>query len=228
MAILASDILGRVRTQLIDPTGVRWTDAELCLWLADGCRSITAAVPSATATLATLPLAAGTLQTIPADGHMLLDITRNVDSSGLIPGRAVRIIPRDSLDSFDPYWHQSQPSPYVSNYVFDPQVPDTFYVYPPNNGQGYLEIKYALATSDFTTTSTVIPFWDIYQTPLYDYVMFRAMQKDSDFAAGQQLAAVYFNAFTSFISSDDKSQLESNPNLAFAPFSPETQGTAKA
>ena len=158
MAVTASTILSRVRTQLIDNGATqRWSDAELMQWIADGCRTITAAVPSSSFVTSVVSLVAGTLQLIPSNGHMLLAVTRNFDATGLIPGRAIRLVPRDVLDSTLPDWHSTTASPQVQNYVFDPTMPEQYYVYPPNNGLGKAEITYAVAVADFTDPATVLP-----------------------------------------------------------------------
>ena len=227
MTIPVSTILSRCRTQLIDAGATRWTDAELYQWIADGCRAITAIVPSATATTNIQSLVAGTLQSIPDNGHMLFNVVRNFDTTGTVPGRAIRLVTRSVLDGFLPNWHSAPASPIVQNYVFDPLVPDVFYVYPPNNGLGKVELTYALAIADFTDPTTQLPIWDIYQTPLFDYTMYRAHSKDGDWSAGMQVAAGYLQAFNAFMQVDDRSQLESNPNLTMGGFNPQVRGAAK-
>ena len=229
MAITASTILSRARTQLIDNgTTQRWTDAELMQWMADGCRTITAAVPSASFTTAIVSLVAGTLQTIPSNGHMLLAVSRNFDTTGLVPGRAIRLVPRDVLDAQNPNWHAAPASPQVQNYVFDPTMAEQYYVYPPNNGLGKAEITYAVAVADFTDPTTVLPLSNVYQTALFDYVMFRAHQKDGDFSAGSEIAQGYFNSFTAFVGTNNTGQLENNPNQKMGGFNPQVRGAAKS
>jgi len=229
MAVTASTILSRVRTQLIDNGATqRWSDAELMQWIADGCRTITAAVPSSSFVTSVVSLVAGTLQLIPSNGHMLLAVTRNFDATGLIPGRAIRLVPRDVLDSTLPDWHSTTASPQVQNYVFDPTMPEQYYVYPPNNGLGKAEITYAVAVADFTDPATVLPLSNVYQTALFDYVMFRAHQKDGDFSAGQEIAQAYLQAFTTFVGTNNTGQLENSPNQKMGGFNPQVRGAAKS
>jgi hypothetical protein len=226
MAVLGSDIISRVRTQLIDPAGVRWTDVELLQWLSDGQRTIVALDPSAAPNSATVPLVAGTKQSLPAGGYMLLSVIRNIAVGGA-PGRATRIVTREAMDAFNPSWHTDASSGVVKHYLYDPENSGVWYCYPPNDGTGQVEMLYGLYPVDVTSLSSPLTVQPIYETPLVDYVLFRANQKDSDFAAGQQAAQMYLAAFMAFMGQDEDAQLKQSPNLQLTPFSPEIKGAAK-
>lgn len=215
--ITAQDVVTRVRGQLIDPDGVRWTDAELLRWVADALRTVLAAKPAAMSTVAVVPLVAGTKQVLPADAHMLLGIVRNMGSDGVTPGRAVRPISRELIDAFNPDWHQATPAAAVQNYVFDANLLDTFYVYPPNNGAGRAEIIYAKAAPSEVGLSDELPILDNYLIALTDYVLFRAHQKDSDYAAGQATAQTYLNAFAQFLGVAAAGEASEDVNLNLRP-----------
>ena len=227
MAVQASSIIDRVRKQLIDPDGTRWSDGELLKWLSDGQRTVVAMAASASSVTSIVPLDAGTKQSIPGDGHMLLTIVRNMGSDGTTPGRACRIVSREILDAQDPDWHDSTPSAVVQNYIFDPQQPLEFYVYPPNTGAGQVQMIYAVLPGEMTSLTDELVVQEIYQTALMDYVLFRAHQKDSDFAAGMTVAMNYLQLFMSYMGQGEKSQLENNPNLQLAAPNPATKGTAR-
>lgn len=227
MTVTAQTIIDRVRTQLIDTgSSQRWTDAELVKWLSDGQRAAVAISPGCSSDTVTISLIAGTKQYIPDDGHMLLTIIRNVSSTGS-PGRAVRIASRELLDAQNPDWHSSSQTIIVQNYIFDPQQPKEFYVYPPNNGSGKLDIMYSILPPELTGLTDTIDIQEVYQTALVDYVLYRANQKDSDFAAGQQLAATYYASFIAYMQAGEGGQLGANPNLQLAPADPGTKGAAK-
>lgn len=228
MPVAASSILERVRTQLIDTGDVyRWSDAELLKWLSDGQRTVVAMAPGASSDAAVISLSAGTHQNIPADGHMLLSVVRNVAADGVTPGRAVRIVSREILDAYTPDWHSSARTAAVQNYIFDPQRPKEFYVYPPNNGTGKLEIVYSILPGEMTTLSDTLVVQDIYQTALVDYVLFRAHQKDGDWSAGMAVATNYLQMFLSYMGQGETSQLQNNPNLQLASPDLTTKGGAK-
>ncbi len=228
MAVTAQSIIDRVRLQLIDTGTVkRWTDSELLKWLSDGQRAIVLAAPGNSSSTEIVPLVAGTKQSIPADGNILLYIIRNTNSTGTTPGRAVRIVSREILDAQNPDWHMSTPTATVQNYIFDPQQPTEYYVYPPNTGTGHVEMVYSHLPGEMTSLSNTLVVQDIYQTALFDYVMFRAHQKDSDFAAGQAIAANYLQLFLAATGQRDAGILQSNPNLQLATPDPSTRGSAK-
>lgn len=226
MSVTAQSIIDRVRLQIMDAGGTRWTDAELLKWVSDGQRALVAYSPGISSTTASSTLVAGTKQTIPSDGHMLFTVVRNLTSGGS-PGRATRIVSRELLDGQDPNWHTSTASPMVQNYVFDPQEPRKFYVYPPNDGTGYVELVYSVLPADLTALSDTLVVMPIYQTALFDYVMFRAHQKDSDFAAGQTIAAAYLQLFMAYVTEGEAGTLTNNPNLQLMPPNPSVKGSAK-
>jgi len=191
--------MARARAQLIDPAGTRWSDEELLHWLSDGLRTVLAVRPSVMSTFGVVSLVAGTRQRIPTNGHMFLGATRNMGSDGATPGRAVRVVSREVLDGFSPDWHAATATAVAQNIVFDPDTLSGFFVYPPNTGTGKLEVIYAVSAPDLTQLSDVLPILDNYLTALTDYVLFRAHQKDSDYAAGQAVAQTYLSAFAQFV-----------------------------
>ncbi len=228
MTILASDIITRVRVQLIDEGSVvRWTDDELLDWITDAQRAITVLSPSAASTTATVPLVTGTKQSLPADGYMMLNAVRNVDSTGTIGGRAIRLATRDSLDANNPNWHTDPASGVAYNYVYDPSEQLTFYVYPPNNGSGYLQVVYAQLPVQLTADTDELIIQDAFQPALFDYVMMRAWQKDTDFAAGMQRAQAHMQAFAMLMQQADPTQLQNSPDDQLLPFNPQVKGAAK-
>lgn len=228
MAILAQQILDRVREQLIDnDVQQRWSDPELLRFISDGQRTIAAVDPAAAQTVTVFKMVEGTRQQLPADGNMLLSVIRNMGLDGLVPNRAVRLVKRDILDNQDPNWHSATKVTVVYNYIFDPSEQRAFFVYPPSNGLGYIEVNYSFTPAEITTAATAISLPDIYLTPLFDYVMYRAHQKDSDWSAGQAVADAYLKTFTLFVGTKPQSELQDNPNQQVAGYSPQTRGGAK-
>jgi hypothetical protein len=226
MPLTADDVITRVRELLIDNgTSPRWTDAELLRHLSDGQRAISRADPTAIQKVAVMQLAEGTRQSLPADGESLLTITRNMGTTGTVPGRAVRIIRRDIIDDQNPMWHTEAKVTTIYNYIYDPTDSDAFFVYPPSNGLGHVEINYCYVPAELDELTDELDVDDIYITPLTDYVMFRALQKDSDFAAGMQRAQMHFQAFVAFLGVDGEDDV--NPNLQTTPFDPAKKGTAR-
>ena len=225
--VAASAILNRARLQAIDTAKVRWADEELLLWLSDGQRTVVAMAPSASAKTDVVALVGGTRQALPGGGYMLLSVLRNVDPATDAPGRAVRVASREVLDTTDPDWHLHCPAKTVHNYVYDPAEPLSFYVWPPNNGTGKVQLVYAIDPPELVTVDSEITVQPIYQTALLDYLLYRMHSKDSDFAAGLQLATNFLQAFMGFMQSGETTQLAANPNLQLGNVDPSMKATAK-
>lgn len=210
MSIAASTIINRVRNQLID-TGafgpLRWTDAELLQWITDGQRTIVAASPRASALTAIVQLVTGTKQSIPAAGYQLITVYRNMGANGTTPGSALERIQRAIMDTQYPAWHTATAvaAPYAI--MWDPSDPAAFYVSPPSDGTGKVELSYAVEPVDLVLTTDLLVVKDIYATPLFDYTMARATQKDSDYAPGMATTNMYMAAFTAFLAALMKDEM---------------------
>jgi hypothetical protein len=223
--VTAGAIIDKAVIQLIDISGVRWTRAELLKWLNDGLRQIVLMQPNAMNTPGAVQLVAGTRQLLPTGGWMLLGVYRNMGTTGTTPGRAVRIISRELLDSFNPSWHTATQSTITTNYIYDLQDQTAYYVYPPSTGTNYLEINYSLQPTDLTSESQAIPMFDVYQGPLLDYIMFRACTKDAEYAAGVALGQLYLTTFTSSTNVKAQSETVGSPELGLLPRNPTMPGS---
>lgn len=215
--VTAQTILNKAAIQLTDIANVRWTRAELLSWLNDGMRQIVLMQPSASSTTVSKLLTAGTRQTIPSDGWLLLQIYRNMGTTGTTAGRAIRIVSREVLDGFNPNWHSEIPKAEVKNYIYDVQDQLAFYVYPPNNGTQYIELNYSAQPTNLTSETQTIPIFDIFQSALVDYIMFRACSKDAEYAPGLQLAQGYLATFTASVQGKTQSEATNDPVNALSP-----------
>jgi hypothetical protein len=211
MAVLAQSIISRVRTQLVDTNTAnqQWSDTEMLRWLSDGQRTIVAASPSASAIRANITLAAGTKQKLPDDAHLLLDVERNVG------GRAIRKADEATIDAFSPDWHAATPTTAVKHYLFNQFMPVDFYVYPPNDGTGEIEVIYSRDPPELTSLNDPLTVTPIYQTALVDYLMFRCHQKDSDYAANSA-AQGYLALFQAVFTAGESGQIAQSPTASGA------------
>jgi hypothetical protein len=226
--VTAKTIIDKATIQLIDLTNIRWTRAELLSWLNDGMRQTVLIQPSAASTTAVIQLQAGTRQSIPDDGWLLLNIYRNMGTSGATPGRAIRIISREILDNFNPNWNTDTATAEVRNYMYTNQDQLAFYVYPPNTGVQKIEINYSSQLTDLTSESQVIPIFDIFQSALVDYILYRACSKDAEYAPGVALAQQYSSAFVAAIQGKTQSEITNDPSQALNPPNPTMRGTGSA
>jgi hypothetical protein len=213
MTVTANTIITRVRTQLIDerPTQ-RWSDDELLRWLSDGQRTMVAMDPSLGVIVDSQQLVPGTQQQLPEGGFLLMDIQLNMGHDGQTPGRVITVVSRENLDRTDPNWHASRRSDVTLHYIYDPKQPRIYYVYPPSTGVGFVNLARAHVPPDFVTLADPLTVPDLYQTGLFDYVMFRAHQKDSDYAAGDQKAQGYLVLFQMFMQGTTASVLDESAN----------------
>lgn len=215
--VTAQTIINKAAIQLTDIVNVRWTRAELLSWLNDGMRQIVTMQPSASSTTVSKLLTAGTRQTIPSDGWLLLQIYRNMGITGTTAGRAIRIVSREVLDGFNPNWHSEIPKAEVKNYIYDAQDQLAFYVYPPNTGTQYIELNYSSQPANLTSESQVIPLFDIFQSALVDYILYRACSKDAEYAPGLQLAQSYLTTFMVSLQGKATTEATNDPINALNP-----------
>lgn len=208
MAVLASSVITRVRTQLVDNLAggapYRWSDSELLSWLSDGQRTIVSAIPRASSVVTNVVLVSGTRQTLPADAFQLITVVRNMGAGGATPGQSLQRVSRDLMDNQYPNWPAETPTASAKVFLYDLSDPTVFHVYPPSNAANTVEVIYSMQTPELTALTDPLVVKDIYTPALFDYVMFRAHAKDSDYAAGAQLAAGYMTSFTAYLSALQK------------------------
>ena len=188
-------------------------------WLNDGQREVLVFKPNANVVNTSIQLASGTKQSLPADGIQLIDVPRNMGSDGATPGKAIRIAMREILDAQSPDWHTETPSATTKHYMYTPLDPKHFYVYPPSNGAGQVELIYAAVPAKVATIANMISLDDIYSNVLVDYILYRAYSKDSDYAANPQRAAASQAAYTAALTGKAQAEVIVNPNTT-APANP--------
>lgn len=215
--VTAKTIIDKASVQLIDLANIRWTRSELLDWLNDGMRQIVLIQPSASSTTVSKLLVAGTRQTLPTGGWLLLQMYRNMGTTGTTPGRAIRIVSRELLDNFNPNWHTATAAAEVRNYIYDTQDQTAFYVYPPNTGTQYVELNYSAQPTNLTSETDVIPIFDIYQSSLVDYILYRACSKDAEYAPGLQLAQGYLATFVASVGGKAQTEVSNDPVQSLNP-----------
>lgn len=208
--ITCQSLIDKAQIVLQDVSGERWDDNELLGWLNDGQRAIVLLKPTSYVVTAAVRLVAGTKQTLPADGVQLFDVVRNMGTNGTQPGRAVRLTDRDNLDTRVPNWHSMDPTDEVRHYMASATNPKTFYVYPPNTGNGWVEEAYG-AVPPAVTLGGTISLDDIYATALIDYMLYRAFSKDTEFGDPVR-ANSYLNSHLTAIAGKARVEGGANPN----------------
>lgn len=191
--IAASAIISDAQIVLQDATGVRWDDLdELLHWLNDAQKLVAAVRPDSSTVTAAFTCVAGTRQTLPEGATALVDVVRNST------GNAVRKVPRDLMDAHRPAWH-TETAAATKHFMYDPRLPREFYVYPPAVADASLTIRYQGTPAEMDALSDTIGVDDMYRPALVDYVVWRALLKDTDQPDLIQRAAAHQAAYERFL-----------------------------
>lgn len=204
-------IITEVLELLQDRVGERWTRATLRGFLSEAQRAVVVLKPNAYVQNGNMQLVAGTRQALPAAGIQLLDVVRNMGDTGNKPGRPVRRIERELLDTQVPNWHRARAAAEVQHFACAVNDLKNFYVYPPATGTTYVEIVYSTTPPD-VLAGAAIGLDDIYQTALVNYVVYRALSIDADYAADPARAGAYLSAFNVAVTGKTAAEMARNPN----------------
>jgi len=147
--VLASAILSRAATTILDVAATRWPDAEKLIYLNDGQRLVVLYKPDAGAIIDIYRLGPGTRQRIPdgtsvyrnldgdimGEGVLLLDLIKNMGIDGETAGGSIDPTDLQVLNAFNSNWHAATPAADVQSYALDERYPSYFFVYPPQPSQ---------------------------------------------------------------------------------------------
>lgn len=217
----ASVIIDQVTDILQDKSNIRWTIEELLRSLNDGQRATVVMRPDSSAQNQAVKLVAGSKQSIPSDGLRLLDVVRNMGSNGAIPGRAIRIVQREILDTQIPDWH-IQTGSFVKHYMLDNRDPRRFYIYPavPANASQFIELVYSTNPRDVLSLTDTIALDDIYAPALVNYIVFRAYSKDAEYTADGNAAQLHYQAFLNMLGTKTSTDSMMAPQANATTFNP--------
>lgn len=210
----AKDLISRVAKALQDTDYTRWTQEEMLDWLSEAQIAV-ARTPGAYAITTRFHLKEGTRQEMPEDAWSLLTITRNFDPDG-VPLYPVRIVARMLLDACEPDWHLQAEQPLVENYIYDDRSPQEFYVYPPNDGTGIVELVYCGIPRALESMDDILVVDDTFIPPLVDYLLYRANAKETDYASGVQSAAAFFTSYQQELSAAVSARGLMTPNASLS------------
>lgn len=249
--ILVKDVIWRIAVALQDtmPQFARWDERELVNWLNDGQATICRYLPFANARIDAIKLAPGNVQSIAAInpssckpsggavqattvyGLQALRPLRNMGSDGITPGKIIRVVERDTLDSADPYW-MSKTGNAVSAFLYDPQTPKNFLVSPgiPSIGNYWIELSYSAMPDSIPNTAAkgneayvydaystqTITIDDEFMPDLVDYVVAQANLKDVTYAEPAK-ASFHWSRFATSLGTKFKAVTGSNLNLTVMP-----------
>jgi len=193
------DIISRAGKLLNDESNIHWTRLELQQWLNDSYTAITAIIPGASSTRATMALTAGAAQAPVIAGLIsVIGVLRNTAATST--KKAVSSINRAILDSLVPGWESMAQSVDIKHWIPDALAPSRFSVYPPATSAAAVEILYSfvptahaltdvelgnLATAELTRIN------DVFVPAIVDYILYRAHSKSATPADAQKAAGYY-------------------------------------
>ena len=203
-------IIDRVTHITKDYDHVRWTLAELSLWLNEAAGMIAEINPRASSQYVTLSLAAGSRQNLTLIDSSkrwirLIELVCNVNDDAPT-GKTIRLISRPALDTAFRSWRGRAPTAReVEEYAQDERERLTFDVVPPvlagTKVYALAAVKPAacmVLNGDGTALADqneVFPLADGYDTPAVDFVLFRCFSKDANDPTDSARAGAHLQAF---------------------------------
>ncbi len=230
--VLASAILAKADTTLLDTAKTRWPDAEKLKYLNEGQRESVILKPSAYTLNVAYQLVAGTKQSIPdgsatfqdpsgatiAEAIQFIRLVRNMGLTGLVAGPAITPVGMDFMDAYNPDWHTDTAAAVVKHFIFNEDDPTHFYVTPPQptgaGAQNYVEAVFSAVPAEIAEVGNAITLSDVYQDILLNYVIYRCYAKDAALSPfNAQRAAEYYNLFVLGLERKDLVMKQYSPNV---------------
>lgn len=208
MPLTAAQLINDVTSDLHDVGNVRWLRPSLLAWLNDGQREVVIYRPDASVSVQDMPLAAGWAQQIPAGAIRLMDVKANTS------GRAVTLTTREALDQQRPTWRADPPAEVIRSWVYDFRTPKHFEVWPPATATASLKVALSLPPVDCANEQATIGLDDQYAGPIKNYMKHRAFARDSEDAANQALATMYYGLMVQALTGRTDSELAARPEKA--------------
>ncbi len=196
VGIVASEIIRRFQTVMMDQKAIRWTLQEALDWMNDGASEIVLRRPASRALTEQIQLVDGTFQVASDGSAQVLDVIRNISANGK-PGKPIRIVDRQQLDDAEPDWHNKRQAP-TRHYMIDERSPTTFYVYPPAVDGAIVEMLVSKPPPKVTAPTDLVDMRPEFLSAILNWMMYRAHSKDSEYSQGN-MAALHYQAFTAAI-----------------------------
>lgn len=205
MAMTAQNVIDEAVGQYNDSINAATSDynriliADWIRYLNSALRSLVLARPDSSVKTTAVQLTANTTkQSLPTEAFRLIDISRNMGTDGLSPGRIITPIDREVLDLTNRLWHQGTVRTYIDHFCYDNQNPRIFYVTPPVHGSTavYVEMSYSWLPTTITAVGDAIVVDDVFANPLIAWMLYRAFTVDDEevnFGKGQAMMQEFFN-----------------------------------
>lgn len=206
MATTVRSILNRAAALLNDEEYVRWEESELLEWLNDGQRAV-AKGPSTDAYVVRDNITAieGAVQNLPSGAIRLVDVVKDVST-----GQSIDQADYAITNMMYSAWRE-QAAGTAEVYFYDERNPTQFELYPPQSGGEVIEVVYNAQPGDATISGN-ISISDMYADSLIDYVVYRALSKDTeDSSAELGRATAFYRAFLLGIGHKEAADVQVEP-----------------
>ena len=195
MSTALTALFSEVQTELQDPSGIRWTTAELIAYYNEALIVTVTERPDTNAQTATFTPVAGANQTLPATALGFIDIYGNTN------GRKKNItrVSKDQLDAVEPNWQSGTQKAEIIHYCYDKLTPRVFHLYPPATTTARIE----LITGDYPTLASAVtgnlPIQDWAGPAIKCFMKFKAYSKDAETAGNAALAKANLDLYQSLL-----------------------------
>jgi len=195
MTFPAQLLLQEASIALQDTDRIRWTAPELVKYLNAGIKVLITKRPDANPKKAEFVPARGARQALPDEAVAFIDVIGNTEGTQ----RSITKVDIGLLNAFNRDWQSGRQLPVARHFSFDLRDPRTFYLEPPSNGAGKIDILYSVFPADLATDADDVPLNVQWRSALLNYVLGRAYAKDAEYGGNAAAAAAYMNAFASDI-----------------------------
>jgi len=174
--MIPSDVLSRVRDQLVETTAAFWSDAELYRYMTDAEREINNQVHCYVLSTAATSVTSTSGYTLPVD-VLYLDRV----SFDNVP---LKEVPRRGIDMMDMPGYGGTPQTGDPTHYYR-QGTDTVYLWPTPQRAATIQYVYTAEPAAIVTASTQFSVPANFHQPLQDYVLYRSFTKDQDQARSE-------------------------------------------
>lgn len=182
-------IIPEVRTFIKDADAIAYRnqDVDIAAAINRAVKRIAGLRPDLFTSITTLAPVAGIVQTVPSFGRI-------VEVFGITGGPALTESSRELLDALAPTWRTAAPGPAV-NWMRHPRDPNKFFVSPPSDAVGSLDVEYTVAPATYAL-SDAIPLQETYQPIVVDMTVAEIEWADDENVLSQRASEFYKRAVT--------------------------------
>lgn len=197
----AGDLIDLATSELGDPGNAVWGRTKLLGYLNDGLKQLAFYRPAEFVAHSTVTLVAGAKQTLPDNVVGIVSPICNLDATGLVRGRAIRLVQKPLLDAAAPNW-QFADAGETRQIVLAPDPGNEFYVSPPAIDGAKIELQCEV-NPEVVAQGTTLKVDAKWHPSLVNYVIFRALAEDADYGADDGRAARFYELFLSVVKVPD-------------------------